>query len=460
MQPGQLRHRAKVRSFETVVNAMTHDSSTLGGNSGSVLIEVETGQVVGLHFAGEYLKANYAVPTYELARDGRVVQAGLNFQGTVAETAEFDPAWRNVGDERARSVSTSDDQSDEPDDGIVATSTQPGSSAGGATSFVVPLTVTVSLGEPTIGGAPAIMGGISVVEDLVEKVPKISPDLASRTGYKKNFLGFNVPLPKLTEVGKSAVVRLDTGSRILKYHRFSIVMHKQRRLALFTAANVDWREQSREIHGKKPNRKKLNGFTGNEKEDWVTDPRIPLDYQLPDYFYVKDRGAFDRGHLVRRDDVAWGKTFAEMQKGNGDTFHTTNCSPQVAGFNQSKFGNFNWGELENMIQKQTQTEKVCVFSGPVLDPSDRYFHGLVKGGVEISIQIPQRFWKIIVAKDGDQPAAFGFILDQDLSEVDLHAEMAVPDAWKDFLHPISEIEELLQGLVTLTWFEQWDQYAE
>ena len=42
---------------------MTHDSSTLGGNSGSALIDVATGRVVGLHFAGRYLEANYAVPT-------------------------------------------------------------------------------------------------------------------------------------------------------------------------------------------------------------------------------------------------------------------------------------------------------------------------------------------------------------------------------------------------------------
>ena len=35
LQPGQVRPRARVRSFENVVEAMTHDSSTLGGNSGS-----------------------------------------------------------------------------------------------------------------------------------------------------------------------------------------------------------------------------------------------------------------------------------------------------------------------------------------------------------------------------------------------------------------------------------------
>lgn len=38
-----------------------HDCSTLGGNSGSVVLDLETGQCVGLHYAGAYRRANYAV---------------------------------------------------------------------------------------------------------------------------------------------------------------------------------------------------------------------------------------------------------------------------------------------------------------------------------------------------------------------------------------------------------------
>jgi endonuclease G len=40
---------------------MTHDASTLGGNSGSAVLDLATRQVVGLHFGGSYLKTNYAV---------------------------------------------------------------------------------------------------------------------------------------------------------------------------------------------------------------------------------------------------------------------------------------------------------------------------------------------------------------------------------------------------------------
>ncbi|MGX4643865.1 trypsin-like serine peptidase [Massilia sp. SYSU DXS3249] len=93
LQPGKIRPRSRVHSFENEVEAMVHDSSTLGGNSGSAVIDVGSGRVVGLHFAGEYLKANYAVPSYELARDRRVVDAGVQFDGRVAATEQWQRAW-------------------------------------------------------------------------------------------------------------------------------------------------------------------------------------------------------------------------------------------------------------------------------------------------------------------------------------------------------------------------------
>jgi Trypsin-like peptidase domain len=38
-----------------------HDCTTLGGNSGSVVLDMKTGEAVGLHFAGLYQETNYAV---------------------------------------------------------------------------------------------------------------------------------------------------------------------------------------------------------------------------------------------------------------------------------------------------------------------------------------------------------------------------------------------------------------
>ena len=49
-------------------NAATrHDCTTLGGNSGSVVLDLKTGRAVGLHFAGLYQESNYAVRASVLA---------------------------------------------------------------------------------------------------------------------------------------------------------------------------------------------------------------------------------------------------------------------------------------------------------------------------------------------------------------------------------------------------------
>jgi endonuclease G len=47
-------------------HVVRHDASTLGGNSGSVILDLRTGEAVGLHFAGSFLDANYAVPAVKV----------------------------------------------------------------------------------------------------------------------------------------------------------------------------------------------------------------------------------------------------------------------------------------------------------------------------------------------------------------------------------------------------------
>lgn len=398
LQPGKIRSRARVASFENVVNAVTHDSSTLGGNSGSAVLDVETGEIVGLHFAGVYLKANYAVPAYELARDDRVVGAGLNFSGSVTFTRDWQSVWS-----RADGVET-------------------GALAAAGTS---------------INRLPAL--------EATLKVPFIYAGLDNRTGFQPGFLGdTEIPLPELTGAGRASTAKLDDGSAELKYHKFSVVMHKERRMALFTAANVDWRPESRLVNGRKPTRKELTGLPEGAAEQWVIDRRIDTDHQLPDIFYTKDGGAFDKGHLVRRDDVCWGSSFKDIQKSNGDTYHTTNCSPQVAGFNQASKGDENWGELENLVQQQTKAGKAITFAGPVFEEDDPMFEGRGEQG-RLMVRIPRRYWKVIVVTGTTGPETYGFVLEQDLSGVPLE-EFAVPKKWQAHMKSIAEIEAMLGGL--------------
>lgn len=60
-------------------DVMFHDASTLGGNSGSCVVDLETNQVIGLHFAGLYMQYNEAVALWRLADDPLLVSAGVNF---------------------------------------------------------------------------------------------------------------------------------------------------------------------------------------------------------------------------------------------------------------------------------------------------------------------------------------------------------------------------------------------
>lgn len=94
LQPGKLNSRQWfVDAYGNRVQPLAHDASTLGGNSGSAVIDVQTGSVVGLHFSGKYLVANYCVPMFELARDNRVVDMGVNFEAQIPSTNEWEDKW-------------------------------------------------------------------------------------------------------------------------------------------------------------------------------------------------------------------------------------------------------------------------------------------------------------------------------------------------------------------------------
>jgi len=56
-----------------------HDASTLGGNSGSAVIDLESNQVLGLHFGGRYLQYNKAVALWRLTDDPLLTGAGVAF---------------------------------------------------------------------------------------------------------------------------------------------------------------------------------------------------------------------------------------------------------------------------------------------------------------------------------------------------------------------------------------------
>ncbi|MDQ4088188.1 MAG: DNA/RNA non-specific endonuclease, partial [Pseudomonadota bacterium] len=320
--------------------------------------------------------------------------------------------------------------------------------AAGGARWTIPIEISVDIGAAipaspvAVTAAPRAAEPAEVTERVVE--PAHEEDYDNREGYKADFLGPEapeVPLPEVVDL--DAVARLEGGDHVIPYHHFSIVMHRRRRLALFTACNVDANPARKKPEpGRDYTRAGLGGLGKNDRERWFTDPRLRGSDQLPDRFFDKDNGAFDKGHIVRREDVAWGDTYAEVQAANGDTFHTTNCSPQVAGFNRSNHDD-NWGALEDLVLKQARNEKLCVFAGPVLAEDDRLFVGVDERS-QIRVQIPREYWKVVVAEEDGALRSFAFVLEQDLSATPL--EFQVPAAWRHQMVSIAELEERLGTL--------------
>jgi hypothetical protein len=56
-----------------------HDPSTLGGNSGLCVVDLDSNQVIGLHFAGRYMQYNEAVALWWLVDDPLLSRAGVKF---------------------------------------------------------------------------------------------------------------------------------------------------------------------------------------------------------------------------------------------------------------------------------------------------------------------------------------------------------------------------------------------
>jgi endonuclease G, mitochondrial len=414
LQPGRLRDVESIRSFGHPVAAVTHDSSTLGGNSGSAVVDVKTGEVVGLHFAGVYLEANYAVPTHELALDRRVVEAGVNFDGEIAGDAAtpWDSFWRESDAEASTTTIRAD---------------------------TLPIEITIQIRS----GESAAAAG---VEALVE--PIHDDDFSNRRGYDDRFLGERVPMPKV--VDRKIVSKLDSGAYRLPYEHFTVVMSKERRLALFTASNVDASPARKTPEpGRDYTRAGLGGLRADkDKEKWFTDPRIPAIHQLPNVFFDKDRESFDKGHIVRREDVAWGASYDEVRRANGDTYHVTNCSPQIASFNRAGSDGL-WGELENLVLKQAKTERYALVAGPVFRKDDHLFLGVDDAG-PTSVPIPRQFWKIVVARTDGELQTFAFILDQDLSDTDFESveslEFAVDKTWRQRMIAVKQLDKLIPEL--------------
>jgi endonuclease G len=222
--------------------------------------------------------------------------------------------------------------------------------------------------------------------EVVEPFTARVRDLEGRSGYDPGFLGVDVPLPGIAE-GELPTVRLD-------YLHYSVLFRPDRRFAAVTGLALDG---ARLVS------------IDREGISWELDPRLAAELQAGPPVYASND--LDRGHLVMRASSTWGDTEQEAQQANVDTFYFTNAAPQASAFNQ---GRKLWLGLEEYVLDHAEAfdRRLAVFCGPVLDPADPPYRG---------IQVPLRFWKVVVFIQDGALAATGYLLDQTPLVEDLSA---------------------------------------
>lgn len=117
----------------------THDCTTLGGNSGSVVINMNKGEAVALHFAGLYMIENYAVPASTIRKYLKDRPWHPESVATAAQPSN--------GGTPAEGPSSTVPVTQTPAP-VTTTKVETGPERGQVT-VTIPLTVTISLGAPT-----------------------------------------------------------------------------------------------------------------------------------------------------------------------------------------------------------------------------------------------------------------------------------------------------------------------
>lgn len=354
-------------------NEMQHDCSTLGGNSGSVVLSLRSGEAVGLHFSGQFLKANYAVPATLVASRLDQIKGRARGKVTTDPPPVSRPATR-VAVEQSYLQMTQ-----EP----------------GEVTFQVPLTISVRLGSAsltsprpvTVAPSAPVRPPIRQVDDQDEVFAEGRvEDYTERIGYRTDFLGRanEILLPQI-KAADDVVTFPDREhtEHVLRYQHFSAIMSASRRMCFLSAVNLNGKLSRRVKRG-----------------PWKIDPRIPKEAQIMKECYG-NAPKFSRGHMTRREDPVWGDEL-EASEGNADSMHVTNVVPQMQPFNAGV-----WLGLEDYALQNSREDEmsISVFTGPFFSKNDPIMYG---------VKIPTSFWKVIafIHDDTKKLCATGYTMSQ------------------------------------------------
>lgn len=225
-------------------------------------------------------------------------------------------------------------------------------------------------------------------------------------GYDPSFISStaNIHLDILSATDQKNLPEVEGNTKgVLHYSRYSVCFHKKRRVPFFTASNIDGSK-------KKDGIKRPSGFK--------PDPRVDAKYQLNDNFYdlEKDFTEFEIGHMASNDELSWGATLDDAKLYSYESFHFTNSVPQAERLNSGL-----WRSLEQYILDEipsTDTKRIAVFSGPVIDSKDPLY---VK---DETFKVPLLFWKVIVFRYKKKLKATAFVMSHEkkLRELDMLIE--------------------------------------
>jgi endonuclease G len=152
---------------------------------------------------------------------------------------------------------------------------------------------------------------------------------------------------------------------------------------------------------------------GNYKRPYfIEDPNVTTG--SADWRNYKKSG-YDKGHLCPAGDMEFD------QSAYNDTFYTSNISPQKHDFNSGI-----WNRLEQKTRYwASKYNDVYVVTGGILSDSDK-----TKGTEKVSV--PTYFYKIVLAKSGNEHKAIAFLVPNEDSDKSLY----------DFVVPIETLEKM------------------
>ncbi|KFF07046.1 DNA/RNA non-specific endonuclease [Flavobacterium reichenbachii] len=145
---------------------------------------------------------------------------------------------------------------------------------------------------------------------------------------------------------------------------------------------------------------------------FVEDPKVTTG--SADWRNYKNSG-YDKGHLCPAADMEFD------EDAYNDTFYTSNISPQKHDFNSGI-----WNRLEQKTRYWAEKHNdIYIVTGGILKDSDK------KIGTE-NVSVPKYFYKIVLAKSGNEHKAIAFLVPNEDSNKPIY----------DFIVPIETLEKM------------------